>query len=95
MNKFTSLLAGVSLLAIAGGASAEPIVLSSAQMDGVNAGQGGLGDPPPPTTPDISATLNQSINSLNSKLQETRVLATSTVQEASSKLEALANSFRP
>lgn len=40
--------AGVSLLAIAGGVSAEPVVLSDAQMDGVNAG---LGTDPAPTTP--------------------------------------------
>jgi len=32
------MLLGASLLAIAGGVSAEPMTLSSAQMDGVNAG---------------------------------------------------------
>jgi hypothetical protein len=39
---------GVSLSAIAGGVSAEPVVLSDAQMDGVNAG---VGTDPVPTIP--------------------------------------------
>lgn len=39
---------GVSLSAIAGGVSAEPVALSDDQMDGVNAG---LGTDPPPTIP--------------------------------------------
>jgi hypothetical protein len=39
---------GVSLSAIAGGVSAEPVVLSDAQMDGVNAG---VGTDPVPTLP--------------------------------------------
>lgn len=38
MNKFTSMLAGISMLVIASGASAEPVTLTAAQMDGVNAG---------------------------------------------------------
>jgi hypothetical protein len=38
MKKLTCLLVGASLLAIAGGVSAEPMTLSVAQMDGVNAG---------------------------------------------------------
>lgn len=38
MKKITCMLAGVSLLAIAGGVSAEPMTLSATQMDGVNAG---------------------------------------------------------
>jgi len=38
MKKFTYMLAGASLLAIAGGVSAEPMTLSATQMDGVNAG---------------------------------------------------------
>lgn len=50
MKKFTCMLAGASLLAIAGGVSAEPMTLSATEMDGVNAGgvyipQGGaIGD---------------------------------------------------
>ena len=38
MNKITCMLAGASLLAIAGGVSAEPVTLSAAQMDNVSAG---------------------------------------------------------
>ncbi len=38
MKKITSMLAGASLLAIAGGVSAEPVTLSAAQMDNVSAG---------------------------------------------------------
>ncbi|WAK00592.1 hypothetical protein [Methylobacter sp. YRD-M1] len=38
MNKFTFMLAGISMLVIASGASAEPVTLTAAQMDGVNAG---------------------------------------------------------
>jgi len=38
MNKFTCMLAGVSMLVIAGGVSAEPVTLTAAQMDDVNAG---------------------------------------------------------
>lgn len=38
MKKITCMLAGVSLLVIAGGVSAEPMTLSTTQMDGVNAG---------------------------------------------------------
>jgi hypothetical protein len=38
MNKLTSLLAGASMLVIAGGVSAEPMALSADQMDGVSAG---------------------------------------------------------
>lgn len=38
MNKLTSLLAGASMLVIAGGVSAEPMALSADQMDSVNAG---------------------------------------------------------
>lgn len=38
MNKFTCMLAGASMLVIAGGASAEPMTLSAAEMDGINAG---------------------------------------------------------
>jgi hypothetical protein len=38
MNKFTCMLAGASMLVIAGGVSAEPMTLSAAEMDGINAG---------------------------------------------------------
>ncbi len=38
MNKFTYMLAGASMLAITGIASAEPVALSATQMDGVTAG---------------------------------------------------------
>ncbi|MBN2864993.1 MAG: hypothetical protein JXK16_03205 [Thiotrichales bacterium] len=38
MKKFTHVLAGASMLAIAGGVSAEPVTLSASQMDGVSAG---------------------------------------------------------
>jgi len=40
MTKFTYMLAGASLLAIAGSVSAEPMALSSSQMDGISAGSG-------------------------------------------------------
>lgn len=41
MNRMLSLLAGASLLALAGAANAgEPITLTSAQMDGISAGWG-------------------------------------------------------
>lgn len=38
MKKMTQILVSASLLAIAGGVSAEPVTLSANQMDGVNAG---------------------------------------------------------
>ena len=38
MNTITRMLISASLLAIAGGVSAEPVTLSATQMDGVNAG---------------------------------------------------------
>lgn len=38
MKKMIRILASASLLAIAGGVSAEPVTLSANQMDGVNAG---------------------------------------------------------
>ncbi|MDO9141049.1 MAG: hypothetical protein Q7U38_12070 [Methylobacter sp.] len=38
MKKITYVLAGASLLAIAGAASAEPVTLSAAEMDNVSAG---------------------------------------------------------
>ncbi|MGZ5049680.1 MAG: hypothetical protein ACXWF8_03825 [Methylobacter sp.] len=38
MKKMNRILVGASLLAIAGGVSAEPVMLSANQMDGVNAG---------------------------------------------------------
>ncbi|MDP3875992.1 MAG: hypothetical protein Q8Q50_03330 [Methylobacter sp.] len=38
MKKITCVLAGASLLAIAGGVSAEPVTLSAAEMDNVSAG---------------------------------------------------------
>lgn len=38
MKKMTRMLVSASLLAIAGGVSAEPVTLSANQMDGVNAG---------------------------------------------------------
>jgi hypothetical protein len=38
MNKMTRMLVSASLLAIAGGVSAEPMTLSANQMDGVNGG---------------------------------------------------------
>lgn len=38
MKKITCVLAGASLLAIAGVASAEPVTLSAAEMDNVSAG---------------------------------------------------------
>jgi hypothetical protein len=96
MNKFTSMLAGVSILVIASSASAEPVTLTDTQMDGVAAGQ--LDPPRPPGIPGIPATLNQ----INSRLQATQALATSRLQAtqalATSRLQAvqaLVNSFRP
>lgn len=38
MKKITRMLISASLLAIAGGVSAEPMTLSTTQMDGINAG---------------------------------------------------------
>jgi len=38
MKKIISMLAGASLLAIAGGVSADPVTLSEVQMDNVSAG---------------------------------------------------------
>lgn len=38
MKKLTCMIAGASLLAIAGTVSAEPVALTDTQMDGINAG---------------------------------------------------------